>query len=99
MAVAAGPDEMSVVPGRYGWDGATARCWCNDPHRDLIAMAFTQTTDFLFNGGRAEFSELALSGATKEPSSVPATALPPAGGARVRPDQTDQPAVTGRHPW
>lgn len=60
MAVAAGPDEMSAVPGRYGWDGGYGTVWFNDPHRDLIGIALTQTSDFLFNGGRKEFTALAL---------------------------------------
>lgn len=63
MAVAAGPDDMSAVPGRYGWDGGYGTVWFNDPHRDLIAIAMTQTSDFLFNGGRAEFTTLALQAA------------------------------------
>jgi CubicO group peptidase (beta-lactamase class C family) len=60
MAVAARPDEISAVPGRYGWDGGYGTVWCTDPHRDLIAVALTQTSDFLFNGGRTEFTRLAL---------------------------------------
>jgi CubicO group peptidase (beta-lactamase class C family) len=60
MAVAAASDEISAVPGRYGWDGGYGTVWFNDPHRQLIAMALTQTTDFLFNGGRAEFTALAV---------------------------------------
>jgi CubicO group peptidase (beta-lactamase class C family) len=60
MAVAAGPDELSAIPGRYGWDGGYGTVWFNDPHRELVAMALTQTSDFLFNGGRTEFTRLAL---------------------------------------
>jgi CubicO group peptidase (beta-lactamase class C family) len=45
--------------GRYGWDGGSGCVWFNDPERDLIAFAFTQTSDFLFAGGRAEFRALA----------------------------------------
>jgi CubicO group peptidase (beta-lactamase class C family) len=63
MAVAAEPDEVSAVPGRYGWDGGYGTVWFNDPHRDLIAIALTQTSDFLFNGGRNEFTTLALQAA------------------------------------
>jgi CubicO group peptidase (beta-lactamase class C family) len=63
MAVAAGPDEISPIPGRYGWDGGYGMVWFNDPHHDLIAIALTQTSDFLFNGGRAEFTKLALQAA------------------------------------
>jgi CubicO group peptidase (beta-lactamase class C family) len=64
MAVAAGPDALSETPGRYGWEGGYGTVWCNDPHRDLIAMAFSQTTDFLFAGGRTEFLALALQAAS-----------------------------------
>ncbi|MDG4830837.1 serine hydrolase [Solwaraspora sp. WMMD1047] len=60
LAVATRPDEVSAVPGRYGWDGGYGTVWYNDPHRGLIAMALTQTTDFLFDGGRTEFLTLAV---------------------------------------
>ncbi|MEN3308689.1 MAG: hypothetical protein V7603_4891 [Micromonosporaceae bacterium] len=60
MAVAPAPDAISAVPGRYGWDGGYGTVWVNDPHRDLIAIALTQTSDFLFRGGRVEFTTLAL---------------------------------------
>ena len=49
--------DATAIPGRYG----TVRF--NDPHHDLIAIALTQTSDFLFNGGRAEFTKLALQAA------------------------------------
>jgi CubicO group peptidase (beta-lactamase class C family) len=60
MAVAAVPDEVSEVPGRYGWDGGYGTVWFNDPHRGLIGTALTQTSDFLFNGSRNEFTALAV---------------------------------------
>jgi CubicO group peptidase (beta-lactamase class C family) len=63
MAVAAGPDEVSATPGRYGWDGGYGTVWFNDPHRDLIGIALTQVSDFLWNGGRAEFTKLAVEAA------------------------------------
>lgn len=59
MAVAPEPDQFSA-PGRYGWDGGYGTVWFNDPHRQLVAIALTQTSDFLFNGGRDEFTRLAL---------------------------------------
>jgi CubicO group peptidase (beta-lactamase class C family) len=59
MAVVTAPDEVSPVPGRYGWDGGYGTSWFNDPNRDLVAIAMTQTSDFLFNGGLAEFAKLA----------------------------------------
>jgi CubicO group peptidase (beta-lactamase class C family) len=58
MAVSVAPDEVSA-PGRYGWDGGYGTTWFNDPNEDLVAIAMTQTSDFLFNGGMAEFSRLA----------------------------------------
>lgn len=58
MAVSVVPDEVSA-PGRYGWDGGYGATWFNDPHRDLIAIALTQTVDFLFNGASDEFQRLA----------------------------------------
>jgi CubicO group peptidase (beta-lactamase class C family) len=60
MSVAIAPDEVSPVPGRYGWDGGYGTTWFNDPNRDLVAIALTQVSDFLFNGGMVEFGRLAL---------------------------------------
>jgi CubicO group peptidase (beta-lactamase class C family) len=59
MAVSVAPDDISPVPGRYGWAGGYGTTWFNDPHRDVVAIAMTQTPDFLFNGGATEFSKLA----------------------------------------
>jgi len=51
---------MSVSPeGWYGWDGGYGTIWFNDPDRKLIGMAFSQCSDFLFNGSKAEFIQLA----------------------------------------
>ncbi|MCW6007497.1 beta-lactamase family protein [Micromonospora sp. CPCC 205371] len=58
MAVSVVPDEISA-PGRYGWEGGFGTVWYNDPNRDLIAIALTQTVDFFVNGGAAEFQRLA----------------------------------------
>jgi CubicO group peptidase (beta-lactamase class C family) len=63
MAVATEPDEVSTIPGRYGWIGGYGTVWFNDPHRDLTAIALTQTSDFIFNGGRTEFARLAIQAA------------------------------------
>jgi CubicO group peptidase (beta-lactamase class C family) len=59
MAVTVVPDDVSPVPGRYGWSGGYGTTWFNDPHRHLVAIALTQTAGFLFNGGLAEFDDLA----------------------------------------
>jgi CubicO group peptidase (beta-lactamase class C family) len=51
---------MAVSPeGWYGWDGGYGTVWFNDPHRKVIGMAFSQCSDFLFNGSKAEFIRLA----------------------------------------
>jgi len=44
--------------GRYGWDGGYGTVWFNDRERDLIAIALTQVSDFLFAAGRNEFRSL-----------------------------------------
>lgn len=60
MAVAVEPDAVSPVPGRYGWDGGYGTSWFNDPQHDLVAVALTQTSDFMWNGGMDEFAKLAI---------------------------------------
>ena len=59
MSVTVAPDEVSAEPGRYGWAGGYGTTWFNDPRRGLIAIVMTQVSDFLWNGGVAEFSRLA----------------------------------------
>jgi CubicO group peptidase (beta-lactamase class C family) len=59
VAVTVAPDEVSRA-GRYGWSGGYGTSWFNDPHRQLVAIALTQASGFLFNGGLAEFSRLAV---------------------------------------
>ena len=65
VSVTVEPDDTSPVPGRYGWFGGYGTTWFNDPHRDLIAIALTQTSDFLFDGSRAEFTTLAIQAAER----------------------------------
>jgi CubicO group peptidase (beta-lactamase class C family) len=58
MAVVVNPDEAWPVPGRYGWAGGYGTDWFNDPHRGIVAIAMTQVSDFMWNGGLAEFTAL-----------------------------------------
>ena len=58
VGVSVTSDDVSA-PGRYGWSGGYGTTWFNDPHRGLVAIALTQVSDFLFNGGLAEFNQLA----------------------------------------
>jgi CubicO group peptidase (beta-lactamase class C family) len=52
------PDEHWPVPGRYGWSGGYGTVWFNDPRRHIVAIAMTQVSDFLWNGGATEFDQL-----------------------------------------
>ena len=58
MAVVTAPDEVSPMPGRYGWNGGYGTHWFNDPSRKGVAIAMTQVSDVLFNGTMTEFAEL-----------------------------------------
>jgi CubicO group peptidase (beta-lactamase class C family) len=60
VAIATAPDEVSAVPGRYGWSGGYGTHWFNDPTRGLVAIAMTQVSDVLFNGTTTEFAKLAV---------------------------------------
>jgi CubicO group peptidase (beta-lactamase class C family) len=60
MAVVTAPDEVSAVPGRYGWNGGYGTFWFNDPTRSLVAIGMTQTSDVVFNGTMTEFAKLAM---------------------------------------
>jgi len=55
VGVSTAPDAVSSVPGRYGWDGGFGTTWFNDPGQGLIAIAMTQSSDFLFSGARERF--------------------------------------------
>src|SRR5881397_3150499 len=59
MAVATAPDDVSPVPGRYGWSGGDGTYWFNDPSQNRVAIAMTQFSDVLFNGTMTEFAQLA----------------------------------------
>ena len=58
MGVAPEPDAEWPVPGRYGWSGGYGTTWFNDPHRGIVAIAMTQVSDFLWNGGLVEFERM-----------------------------------------
>ena len=58
VGVVTEPDAEWPVPGRYGWAGGYGTTWFNDPQRGIVAMAMTQVSDFLWNGGLVEFEKL-----------------------------------------
>jgi CubicO group peptidase (beta-lactamase class C family) len=55
LAVVTEPDALSVVPGRYGWDGGLGTAWQNDPNLGLVAMVLTQSAGFLFSDALPAF--------------------------------------------
>lgn len=57
VSVSTAPDAISSEPGRYGWMGGFGTEWFNDPSRDLVAIAMTQSSDFLFSGARERFGK------------------------------------------
>ena len=59
VSVVTAANEVSSVPGRYGWSGGYGTYWFNDPSQSLVAIAMTQTSDVLFNGAMTEFAKLA----------------------------------------
>ncbi len=35
-------DDISSVPGRFGWDGGLGTSWYSDPAEDLVGIFMTQ---------------------------------------------------------
>jgi CubicO group peptidase (beta-lactamase class C family) len=62
VGVSTAPDQVSPIPGRYGWDGGFGTAWINDPTRGLVAIVMTQSSDFLFGGGLDQFWRTLYSG-------------------------------------
>ena len=58
VGVVTQPESEGPDPGCYGWAGGYGTAWLNDPHRGIVAMAMTQVSDFLWNGGLEEFNHL-----------------------------------------
>jgi CubicO group peptidase (beta-lactamase class C family) len=58
MAVTVQAEEPATTAGQYGWAGGYGTDWFTDPHEDLIAIAMTQVSDFLWSGGLDEFRRL-----------------------------------------
>jgi CubicO group peptidase (beta-lactamase class C family) len=59
MSVVVRPDEVSDLPGRYGWEGGYGTSWFNHPGLDLVAILLTQVSDVLFDGTMTEFGRAA----------------------------------------
>jgi CubicO group peptidase (beta-lactamase class C family) len=35
-------DDLSAVPGRFGWDGGLGTSWYADPTEEMVAILMTQ---------------------------------------------------------
>jgi len=57
VCVSTAPDAISPEPGRYGWMGGFGTDWFSDPRRDLVVVAMTQSSDYLFSGARERFGK------------------------------------------
>jgi CubicO group peptidase (beta-lactamase class C family) len=42
MSVITRRDDLTAVPGRYGWDGGYGTSWYSDPKEDMVAILMTQ---------------------------------------------------------
>jgi CubicO group peptidase (beta-lactamase class C family) len=60
LGVITTPTPEGLDGGQYGWSGGYGTTWFNDPARDFTAIALTQVTNFLWNGGLQEFERLAF---------------------------------------
>jgi CubicO group peptidase (beta-lactamase class C family) len=43
LSVVTRRDDLSAVPGRFGWDGGLGTSWASDPGEDMVAILLTQT--------------------------------------------------------
>ena len=42
LAVVTGRNDLSMVPGRFGWEGGYGTSWASDPKEELTALLMTQ---------------------------------------------------------
>ncbi|MBV9580243.1 MAG: beta-lactamase family protein [Chloroflexi bacterium] len=58
VSVVTEPGDAWPVQGRYGWAGGYGTDWFNDPHRGIVAILLSQTSDVMWNGMLGEFDQL-----------------------------------------
>jgi CubicO group peptidase (beta-lactamase class C family) len=44
-------DDLSAVPGRFGWDGGYGTSWASDPAEGMVAILMTQRAAFPRHSG------------------------------------------------
>jgi len=42
MQVITQRDDVSAVPGRFGWEGGLGTSWASDPKEELVGILMTQ---------------------------------------------------------
>jgi CubicO group peptidase (beta-lactamase class C family) len=43
LSVVTRRDDISAVPGQYGWDGGMGTSWCSDPTEEMVAILMSQS--------------------------------------------------------
>jgi CubicO group peptidase (beta-lactamase class C family) len=51
VCVTTARDNLSAVPGRYGWDGGFGTSWYSDPHEEMVAILMMQCLAFPLTSG------------------------------------------------
>ena len=44
-------DDVSAIPGRFGWDGGYGTSWSSDPQEDMVAILMTQQLGYPASSG------------------------------------------------
>ena len=56
VSMVTGRDDISAVPGRFGWDGGYGTSWWSDPKEGMVAILMTQRAAFpLFSAVYLDF--------------------------------------------
>ena len=42
LAIVTRADDVSAVPGRFGWEGGFGTSWASDPHQEMVAILMSQ---------------------------------------------------------
>ena len=42
LGIVTRPDEISAVPGRFGWEGGYGTSWASDPNNEMVAIFMSQ---------------------------------------------------------
>jgi len=51
VSMVTGRDDLSAIPGRFGWDSGYGTSWSSDPKEDMVAILMTQRAQFPLSSG------------------------------------------------